>query len=67
MARLLIKKICETRKISKRQLALAMGYKKGSAQNVHRLMQRTGNPRIDTLIRCAKALGLKVSDLIIER
>jgi len=63
VAKIILKKILEQRKISKRQFAIKLGVDVG---NVFRFFRPNYDPRFSTLERWAKVLNIKVKDLFEE-
>jgi transcriptional regulator with XRE-family HTH domain len=63
MAKVILKKILDRKKISYRQFAKLMNY---SETGVYRWLKETWDPRLSTLQKIARRLKLRVRDLIDE-
>jgi predicted transcriptional regulator len=63
MAKIILEKILEKKKISKRQFSKKMGM---IYSNVFRIFRPGYDPKFSTLVDWAKALDVKVKDLIEE-
>lgn len=63
MARLILGKALKRKGISKREFAKRLGVE---YKNIFRLFKPTADPRLSALNRYAKALGVRVRDLIKE-
>jgi transcriptional regulator with XRE-family HTH domain len=61
VAKIILKEILKTKRLSKRQLSIRMGI---PYQQVFRYFRKGWNPTLKTLERIAKALDLRVVDLI---
>ena len=63
VAKIILKKVLEQKKLSKRAFALKLGIDVG---NVFRFFRPNYDPRFSMLERWAKALNMKVRDLLEE-
>lgn len=63
MAEFKLDKVRKQKRMSKRELSKRLGIKYG---NVFRLFQKGYDPKLSLLVKCARALGCKIKDLISE-